>query len=178
MDSILWMETFQMIQTCWFLTNAALTVLLIQRSWFKWNSCHNFEHVTHFWQCASDNFLVSFSDFCSSVILLLTDLSSLVQIWLEDWEDTRILIEQDKMFLQNQPRSVWMIPNALFKCIHHCFSVFWPGCHDTQRLLYFVTHSFCGSAQSPTTPIVLVPFPCAAPPLQCVAMVSHTVLLP
>ena len=82
------------------------------------------------------------------------------------------------MFLQNQPRSVWMVPYALFKCNSHCFSVFWPGCHDTQRLLYFVTHSFCGSAQSPTGPIVLVPFPCAAPPLQCVAMVSHTVLLP
>ena len=82
------------------------------------------------------------------------------------------------MFLQNQPRSVWMIPNALFKCNSHCFSVFWPGCHDTQRLLYFVTHSFCGSAQSPTGPIVLVPFPCAAPPLQCIAMVSYTVLLP
>ena len=86
-------------------------------------------------------------------------------------EDTRILIEQDKMFLQNQPRSVWMVP--LFKCIHHCFSVFWPGCHDTQRLLYFVTHSFCGSAQSPTSPIVLVPFPCAAPPLQWCPTLSY-----
>ena len=77
------------------------------------------------------------------------------------------------MFLQNQPRSVWMVPYALFKCNSHCFSVFWPGCHDTQRLLYFVTHSFCGSAQSPTSPIVLVPFPCAAPPLQCCPTLSY-----